>query len=49
LKGHSNSDNAKLVIGHNVAFDRSYVMEQYNVKVCNTVVLDYLCCSFLCW
>ena len=33
LEGGSMED--KLIIGHNVSFDRSYVKEQYQLKVTN--------------
>ena len=32
-KKNSESANKKLIIGHNVGFDRSYVKEQYYLEV----------------
>ena len=29
----SRKSNKRIVIGHNIGFDRSYIREQYNLKV----------------
>ncbi|EDV21017.1 uncharacterized protein TRIADDRAFT_64268 [Trichoplax adhaerens] len=42
-KGHNSQKKnhlKKLIVGHNIGYDRSYIREQYNIESGNTVFLD---------